>query len=105
MQPLPIFMPELDPRRTQVKQTRLIAIFVRRRRAMRLGRFHIAGRRMNGLLVPRKMRDWLAERPGLPDWLGWRNLSACRESGRNISLLMEDDGERRAVRRLSGWAD
>lgn len=66
----------------------------------------LAGRRMKRLVGPRKLRDWLAEASGLPDWLVEETYQHVGDLAETISLLMEDDIERPAVQgSLAGWIE
>tara|TARA_R110000822_G_scaffold49716_11_gene130249 strand:- start:1627 stop:3222 length:1596 start_codon:yes stop_codon:yes gene_type:complete len=99
---------ELDATtRTQVKLDALIAYFREAPPGDAAWAVYIlAGRRMKRLIGPRKMRDWLAEATGLPDWLVEETYQHVGDLAETISLLMEDDGERRAVEgSLAGWIE
>jgi DNA ligase-1 len=99
---------ELDATtRTQVKLDALIAYFRDAPPADAAWAVYIlAGRRMKRLIGPRKLRDWLAEATGLPDWLVEETYQHVGDLAETISLLMEDDGERRAVEgSLAGWIE
>ena len=57
----------------------------------------LTGRRMKRLVGPRRLREWLAEASGLPDWLVEETYQHVGDLAETISLLMEDDSERPAV--------
>src|SRR5690554_3802634 len=57
----------------------------------------LTGRRMKRLVGPRRLREWLAEASGLPDWLVEETYQHVGDLAETISLLMEDDTERPAV--------
>ncbi|SDT16803.1 DNA ligase-1 [Halopseudomonas xinjiangensis] len=66
----------------------------------------LAGRRMKRLVGPRKLREWLSEATGLPDWLVEETYQHVGDLAETISLLMEDDSEREAVGgSLAEWID
>lgn len=90
---------ELDATtRTQVKQDALIDYFrVAPPGDAAWAVYMLAGRRMKRLIGPRKLREWLAEASGLPDWLVEETYQHVGDLAETISLLMEDEGERRAV--------
>lgn len=99
---------ELDATtRTQVKLDALIAYF----RDAPPGDaawavYMLAGRRMKRLIGPRKLREWLGEATGLPDWLVEETYQHVGDLAETISLLTEDDAERGAVEgSLAGWIE
>ncbi|WP_394240869.1 ATP-dependent DNA ligase [Halopseudomonas laoshanensis] len=99
---------ELDATtRTQVKLDALVAYFRNAPPADAAWAVYIlAGRRMKRLIGPRKLREWLGEATGLPDWLVEETYQHVGDLAETISLLMEDDGERRAVEgSLAGWIE
>lgn len=99
---------ELDATtRTQVKLDALIAYF----RAAPAGDaawavYILAGRRMKRLIGPRKLRDWLAEATGLPDWLVEETYQHVGDLAETISLLTENDRESQTVDgALADWIE
>src|SRR5690554_3647368 len=66
----------------------------------------LTGRRMKRLVGPRRLRDWLAEASGLPDWLVEETYQHVGDLAETISLLMEDDSERPAVQgSFASWVE
>ncbi len=99
---------ELDATtRTQVKLDALVAYFRNASPAdAAWAVYMLAGRRMRRLIGPRKLRDWLAEATGLPDWLVEESYQHVGDLAETISLLMEDDRERTAVTgSLAEWIE
>lgn len=99
---------ELDATtRTQVKLDALVAYFRSAPPAdAAWAVYMLAGRRMKRLIGPRKLREWLAEATGLPDWLVEETYQHVGDLAETISLLMEDDGERRVVDgALADWIE
>ncbi|MEH6567266.1 MAG: ATP-dependent DNA ligase [Halopseudomonas sp.] len=90
---------ELDATtRTQVKLDALVAYFRAAPPADAAWAVYIlSGRRMRRLIGPRKLRDWLCEATGLPDWLVEESYQHVGDLAETISLLTEDDSERVAV--------
>ncbi|WP_150305721.1 ATP-dependent DNA ligase [Pseudomonas saliphila] len=66
----------------------------------------LTGRRMKRLVGPRRLREWLAEASGLPEWLVEETYQHVGDLAETISLLMEDDTERPAVQgSFAGWVE
>lgn len=68
--------------------------------------YMLTGRRMKRLVGPRKLREWLSEASGLPDWLVEETYQHVGDLAETISLLMEDGQERARVEgSLTEWID
>lgn len=66
----------------------------------------LAGRRMKRLIGPRKLRDWLEEATGLPDWLVEETYQHVGDLAETISLLTETGDAREQVGgSLAEWID
>jgi DNA ligase-1 len=99
---------ELDgTTRTQVKLDALMAYFRTAPPADAAWAVYIlSGRRMKRLIGPRKLREWLVEVTGLPDWLVEESYQHVGDLAETISLLMEDGSQRETVEgALASWIE
>ncbi|MCC4307047.1 ATP-dependent DNA ligase [Alcanivorax marinus] len=66
----------------------------------------LTGRRMKRLIGARKLRDWLGEASGLPDWLVEETYQHVGDLAETVSLLMDDGEDRPAVEgSLAEWVE
>ena len=68
--------------------------------------YMLTGRRMKRLVGPRRLREWLGEATGLPDWLVEETYQHVGDLAETISLLMENGEVRPAVEgSLAQWVE
>lgn len=108
MQDFAALYAELDATtRTQAKLDAMVRYFERVDPADGAWAVYIlAGRRMKRLIGPRKLRDWLAELCGLPEWLVEETYQHVGDLAETVSLLAETGDERSSVEgSLTQWIE